>query len=142
MYYRLWIKDFALISAPIYRLLRKNVKFEWGVDQQEAMDLLKMTLTSPPALISLDYKESAGPIILAADSSLHGWGAVLMQELKGKRHPARYESGVWSSSEQKYDATKRECRGVLKALKKFRHYLYGVRFILETDASVLVAQLN
>lgn len=27
-------------------------------------------------------------------------------------------------------------------LKKFRHYLYGIYFVLETDASVLVAQLN
>ena len=44
--------------------------------------------------------------------------------------------------EQRYDATKRECRGVLKALKKTRHWLYVVHFVLETDANVLVAQLN
>ena len=30
----------------------------------------------------------------------------------------------------------------MKALKKVRNYLYGVHFLLETDASVLVAQLN
>ena len=65
-----------------------------------------------------------------------------MQLVQGKRHPSRYESGIWSSAEKKYDATKRECRGVLKALKKVRYWLYGVRFILETDASVLVAQLK
>ena len=65
-----------------------------------------------------------------------------MKFAKRKRHRSRYESGIWSSAEKKYDATKRECRGVFKALKKVRYWLYRVRFILETDASVLVAQLN
>ena len=65
-----------------------------------------------------------------------------MQLVQGKKHPSRYKSGIWSSVEKNHDATKRECRGVLKALKKIRYWLYGVRFILETDASVLVAQLN
>lgn len=62
-----------------------------------------------------------------------------MQLVKGKRHPSRYESGIWSHAERNYDATKRECRGVFKAQKKVRYWLYGVRFILETDANVLVA---
>ncbi len=59
-----------------------------------------------------------------------------------KKASVKHESGIWSSAEKKYDAIKRECRGVLKALKKVRYWLYEVRFILETDASVLVAQLN
>lgn len=106
------------------------------------MDLLKLALTTPPALVILDYSEGAGDIILTVDASLEGWGGVLMQQIQGKRHPSRYESGIWSSAEKKYDATKREYRGVLKALKKVRYWLYGIRFILETDASVLIAQLN
>lgn len=65
-----------------------------------------------------------------------------MQVFNGKRHPARYESGVWSPAEAKYDAGKRECRAVLKALKKFRHWVYGAHFMLEIDADALVAQLN
>ena len=67
---------------------------------------------------------------------------MLIQLVKGKKHLSRYESGIWSSVERKYDATKRECRGVLKALKKVRYWLYWVRFILETYANVLVAQFN
>jgi hypothetical protein len=60
----------------------------------------------------------------------------------GERHPVRYESGHWSRVEASYDTTKRECQGVLKALKKCRGWLYGVKFLLETNANVLVAQLN
>ena len=142
VYYQIWIKNFAQVAAPIYHLLRKNTPFIWGREQVEAMDLLKLSLTTPRALVSLDYTEGAGDIIFAVDASLERWGGLLMQLVQGKRHPSRYESGIWSNAEKKYDATKRECRGVLKALKKVRYWLYGVRFILETDASVLVAQLN
>ena len=85
------------------------------------MDLLKLTLTTPPALVSLDYFKRAVEIILALDASLEGWGGVLMQLVQGKRHPLRYESGIWSSIEKKYDATKRECRSVLKVLKNVRY---------------------
>jgi RNase H-like domain found in reverse transcriptase len=59
-----------------------------------------------------------------------------------RRHLSRYESGLWNKAERNYDATKRKCRGVLKALRKVRYWLYRVRFVLETDANVLVAQLN
>ena len=84
----------------------------------EAMDLLKFALTSPPALVLLNYTEGVVDIILAVNASLEGWGGVLMQLVKGKRHLSRYKSGIWSSAEKKYDATKRKCQGVLKALKK------------------------
>lgn len=85
------------------------------------MDLLKLTLTTPLALVSLDYSEGAGDIILVVDVSLKAWERVLMQLVLGKKHPSRYKSGIWSSAEKKYDATKRECQGVLKALKKVRY---------------------
>jgi len=59
-----------------------------------------------------------------------------------KRHSARFESGVWNEAEKKYDGGKLECRGLLKALKKLRVYLYGVQFVVEIDARTLVHQLN
>ena len=106
------------------------------------MDLLKLALTTPLVLVSLDYSEGVDDIIFAMDASLEGWRGVLMQLVQGRKHLSRYESGSWSSVKKKYDATKRKCRRVLKALKKVRYWLYWVRFILKTDASVLVAQLN
>jgi len=42
----------------------------------------------------------------------------------------------------KYDAVKLECRGLLKALKKFRFWLYGRYFTIETNAQTLVWLLN
>lgn len=145
MYYRIWIKNFAQIAKPIYRLFKNNVLFVWGDDQDRAMAILKEALTTAPALASLDYSEGAGEIILGADASLDSWGGVLMQAERDKpkhRHPVRYKSGLWNNQEQKYDAGKRECRGLLKALKKVCCWLYGIHFVIELDANMLVAQLN
>lgn len=49
---------------------------------------------------------------------------------------------MWFNIEKKYDATKEKCHNILKALKKFKYWLYGVRFVWKIDANVLVAQLN
>ena len=78
VYYRIWVKEFAIVADSIYRLMRKGVEWKWGREQDEAMDALKLALTSAPALVKLDYSEGAGAIILAVDVSLKGWGAVLM----------------------------------------------------------------
>ena len=107
------------------------------------METLKDAITKAPALIEINYEPDADEIIAAFNTSMQGWSAVLMQ-LNGekKRHPARYESGIWSPAEKNYNAGKLECKAVLKGLKKFRQYLYGIHFIMEVDVKILVAQLN
>ncbi|RCI16625.1 hypothetical protein L249_3339 [Ophiocordyceps polyrhachis-furcata BCC 54312] len=42
-----------------------------------------------------------------------------------------------SPAEANYDATKRECKAVLCAMRRLRLHIYGVHFFLETDARVL-----
>ena len=84
------------------------------------MERLKEALTNAPALSTIDYSEEAGEIILAVDASGEGWGAILQQIKEGKRHPIKYESGLWTDLEKKYDAGKRECRALLRALKKLK----------------------
>jgi transposase InsO family protein len=114
------------------------------MEKQVAMDELKKHVTEAPVLVSLDFSPSALGIVLNVDaSSTIGWGAVLSQmQSDGSVRPSRYESGIWSTSERKYDAVKLECRGLLKALKKFRFWLYGRYFTIETDAKTLVWLLN
>ncbi len=130
--YRIWSNDFAQVVSPIYHLFKKNIPFVLGKEEVEAMDLLKLALKTPQALVYSDYTKGAGDIIFAVNASLEGWKGVLIQLVKEKKHLSRYETGIYPS------ATKRECQGVLKALKKVKSWLYGIRFILETDASVLV----
>src|SRR5438477_4635 len=131
---------FVTIAAPMYQLIRKGKAFVWGASQQLAMNELKSLITMASVLVSLDFSASALPMILHCDASTSiGWGVILSQQQSdGTTRPARFESGIWNDVEKKYDAIKLECRGLLKALKKFRFWLFGRSFSVETDAQTLV----
>ena len=53
-YYRQYIRGYANIAQPLTLLLKRNTKFEWGVEQQNAFELLKEKHTSSPVLIFPD----------------------------------------------------------------------------------------
>jgi hypothetical protein len=144
VYYRIFIKNFSLIAAPIFELFRKGARFEWDHERENAMVTLKEQLMSPPVLVSLDFSSSALGIELGIDASTTvGWGAVLSQYRDdGELHPARFESGIWSDAERKYNALRLECRGLIKALKKLRFWLFGRYFTVTTDSQTLVWLLN
>ena len=49
-YYRRFIEDFSRLVAPMTRLIRKEVKFEWNDPCEKAFQELKMRLISTPIL--------------------------------------------------------------------------------------------
>ena len=83
VYYHIWIKDFAVIAQPIYVLFWKGQVFVWEGSQVKAMEILKLALTTAPALKSIDYEKEAGTIYCRVDASGDGWGGNLMQEERG-----------------------------------------------------------
>ena len=50
-YYKRFIEDFSRLAAPMTRLTRKEVKFDWDDRCEEAFHDLKRRLTSAPILI-------------------------------------------------------------------------------------------
>jgi hypothetical protein len=111
------------------------------------MNDLKKALASAVVLAAIEYgaeKETGvmGEIIVAVDACGEGWGGVLMQVQKGQRRPVRYESGVWRGAQLSYHSGQQECLGLLMMLRKTRHWIYGVPFTVETDASSVVGKVN
>lgn len=86
----------------------------------------------------LDISDGAGQIVVGVDASLVGWGAILQPEDENMDwHRCCKESRFRNKAEKRYDAGKSECRGLMTALKKCCNYVYGVRFLMETDANTL-----
>ena len=75
-YYRRFIKNFAKIAKPLYKLIEKSAPFLWTAECKLAFDNLKHSLTSAPVLAHLDYNK---PFILDTDANQTGIGAVLSQ---------------------------------------------------------------
>ncbi|GJU95771.1 reverse transcriptase domain-containing protein [Tanacetum coccineum] len=78
-YYRRFIEGFSLISKPLTKLTQKDTKYEWGKEEEEAFQTLKQKLCS--ALI-LALPEGTEDFVVYYDTSLKGYGAVLMQREK------------------------------------------------------------
>lgn len=74
-YYRRFIKHFGIICRPMFNVLKKN-EFQWGPDQQQAFEALKLKLSQAPVLALPDFTQ---PFVLETDASGYGIGAVLMQ---------------------------------------------------------------
>ena len=73
-YYRRFIKDFARVTRPINALTRKDVKWQWGVEQQKAFNKLKRVFTTKPVLAAPDLDKE---FRVEADVSNYATGGVL-----------------------------------------------------------------
>lgn len=143
VFFRKWIKGFMSIMASIYQLNRKDVRFVWGKEQQAAMDKIKDCFTEDLLLVKPDYTPGASMLIVVCDGGPHGWGATLHQcDSEGVQKTIEFESGFFNETEQRYDQLKKEALALCKVLKKFKYYVHGRRFRVETDAATLIWLLN
>ena len=88
-YYRRFVKGFATIAEPLTRLTRKQTRFVWTSEAQEAFDKLKQALIDATSL-AFPYPEL--PQILDTDASDVALGAVLSQNLDGIERPIAFFS--------------------------------------------------
>lgn len=49
-FYRQFVKDFNILAAPLTEVIKKNVSFRWGEEQEKAFQLIKEKLTKAPLL--------------------------------------------------------------------------------------------
>ena len=120
-YYRRFIEEFSKIAAPMTRLTRKEVKFDWDDRCEEAFHELKRRLTFAPILIVPDRGQG---YTVYCDASRAGLGCVLMQSGR----VVAYGSCQLKNHEQNYPTHDMELAAVVFALKIWRHCLYGEEF--------------
>ncbi len=133
-YYRRFIKNFAHIAGPLTALLRKNAKFQWTAQCQNAFDTLKQSLISAPIL---NFPDFTLPFELYVDASLDGLGMTLGQIQNGKDVVIAYAGRSLNSAELSYSATEKEALAVIEGIKKFQPYLHGRKFTVHTDHHAL-----
>ncbi|XP_029659540.1 uncharacterized protein LOC115233336 [Formica exsecta] len=56
-YYRKFIENFSKIAKPLTKLTKKENKFEWTQEQQQAFEMLKEKLTTAPLLKYPDFEK-------------------------------------------------------------------------------------
>ena len=125
-YYRRFIEDFSRLAAPMTRLTRKGVKFEWDDLCERAFYELKRMLTLAPILI---VPERGVMYTVYCDASKDGLGCVLMQS----ERVVPYGSRQLKNHERNYPTHDMELAAIVSTLKIWIHYLYGEKFVVFSD---------
>ncbi|XP_071905688.1 uncharacterized protein [Coffea arabica] len=125
-YYRRFIKDFSKLAGPLTDLTKKNSRFVWDTRCETSFQELKRRLTMAPVLALPNGKDS---FTVYTDASREGLGCVLMQN----KNVIAFASRKLKTHEQNYPTHYLELAAVVFALKKWRHYLYGVTFEVYSD---------
>ena len=125
-YYRKFVEWFSKIAAPLTKLTRKDVKYDWVDACQQSFEELKGRLTSAPVLALPNGRDG---FVVYSDASRQGLGCVLMQNDK----VIAYASRQLKKNEENYPTHNLELAAVVFALKIWRHYLYGVPCRIFTD---------
>ena len=133
-FYRRYIPAFASVAAPLTDLTKEGGRscrpIHWTPDCASALQEIQDILSRKPVLLlpRLDL-----PFVLQTDASSTVLGAVLLQEFEDSLHPVCFASRKLLDREKRYSTIERECLAIVWAVHKFVRFLWGVRFVLQTD---------
>ena len=130
-YYRRFIQNFAKLTKPMTRCLKKNQRVEHTPEFIECFEACKSVLTSEPVLAYPNFEK---PFELTTDASNFAIGAILSQD----NHPISYASRTLNPTEINYPTHEKELLAIVWACKYFRPYLFGHKFVINTDHKPLV----
>jgi hypothetical protein len=123
-YYRRFVQNFSHIAAPLHKLRKKDVLYEWIVVHEQAFQTLKGKLIMPPFLKHPDFDQ---PFILTMDASGEGLGAILLRGEITKDHAVAFASRTLNQAKKNYGTTEEELLAIVWGMRYFRPYLYGLK---------------
>jgi len=114
-FYRRFIKNFAQVARLINMLTWKNVKWQWGAEQQKAFDKLKQVFMIKPVLAALDLDKE---FRVESDTSNYATSGVLSMKCSDKLwRLVAFISKSLSDTERNYEIHDKEMLAVVRCLK-------------------------
>ncbi|BFY99110.1 hypothetical protein BsWGS_02150 [Bradybaena similaris] len=130
-YYAKFIPCFADKTSMLSSLLKKeNRKVIWSDKHQQMLEEIKRMFSSSPILKVPDYKET---FVIQTDASNVAISGCLGQYHNGVLHPCFYVSRKLNGAERNYATVELEALAVIYTVSKFKKYLLGKPFIIQSD---------
>lgn len=136
-YYRSFVPHLADLVVPLQELLTKtHTKVCWSQTLQDTFNLVISHLAQATELSHPDYSR---PLFVRCDASDLGVGGVLFQiDDNETERPISFVSKSFDTTQRNWSVMDRELYAILYSLDRFRHYIYGATFVLDTDHSNLL----
>lgn len=126
-----FIPNYSTVTSPLREVMKDNVQFKWGEEQQSAFDELKDLLSSDTVMAYFDPNR---PASIDVDASPVGIGGILTQsDNQGREKVIAYGSVSLNEAEQNYPQIEREGLAVAWGLEHFHEYVYGEPVTVYTD---------
>ena len=130
-YYSRFLPNLQSLCTPLHQLTKNATRWVWSKESDRVFQHLKQLLSSKDTLVHYD---EALPLVLMTDASDNGVGAVLLYRLSdGVEKPVAFASRTLMDREKRYSVIDKEALAIIFGVTKFYQYLYGRRFILQTD---------
>nr|KYP59182.1 Retrovirus-related Pol polyprotein from transposon 17.6 [Cajanus cajan] len=117
-------------ALPLFQCLKKNDRFAWTNECEEAFTELKKSLASPLILTKPRLNLPLLIYILASDRAI---SAVLVQEPESTQVPVYFVSRVLQGAETRYQKIEKLALAILVTTRKLRHYFQSYEVIVRTD---------
>ncbi|KAI3650144.1 hypothetical protein MP228_005001, partial [Amoeboaphelidium protococcarum] len=122
-FYRRLIYQFAELTSPFTKLLKNDVQFDWGPEQQQAFQRVKDVFSNPKFLA---HPDESKPFIVETDSSDYAIAGVLSQyDEKNELRPVAFYSRQMIPAERNYEIYDKELLAIHECFKEWRHFLQG-----------------
>lgn len=122
-FYRLFIRDYSSIAAPLIALTKKGKPFQWTMKANDAFLTLKKAFTSAPILVHADPSKA---FVVEEDGSDFALGAILSQEgPNGSLHAVAFYLRKFTATEINYEIYDKELMAIVVAFEQWRKFFYS-----------------
>ena len=121
-----FIPQLSSHTATLRGLLKTDVEYSWNATYQVAFDKLKSLVCEDT---TLRYFNTKKPVTIQVDASGKGLGAALIQD----DGPVTFASKALTPTEQCYANNERELLACVFGAERFRTYVFGRHFTIESD---------
>ena len=138
-----WYSKFIPMSGPKVGILQDRVTSRKQSpptrDELEVFLYIKAALTDPGCVLARPDFDKTFYVITDAASTVGGGATLAQIDDEGNERPISYYSVRWqpSSGERRWHPIEHECGAAYKAVRRWKQYLMGRRFVMITDMEAL-----
>jgi hypothetical protein len=125
-HYKAMISYHSHLLTPLTALTKKNVKFKWTKEHEQAFDSLKNSLTRK---VVLAYPDFSVPFEIYTDASKYQIGSVIAQKDK----PLEFYSRKLTNSQTRYTVTELKLLVIVETVHEYKCILLGHLITIYTD---------
>jgi len=118
---------------PYFQCLKKNEKFQWTDQCEEAFQKLKEYLSKPPVLCK---PEKGADLALYISVTEHAVSSILVRESGGDQKPVYFVSKVLHGAEVRYPTIEKAALAIVVSTRRLRHYFQNHSVKVMTDLPI------